>query len=127
MRYYREFPREDIKELILKAVDDLLENCMMDNGYFFYKELPSLSRVGNNPLVLEALAIAYELTGEEKYLQAGMRTFQANIKSSMDSGSTAKRITEDTVLMGNASTKRFAQMFVPIATYYKAISESGLL
>ena len=127
MRYYREFPREDIKELILKAVDDLLENCMMDNGYFFYKELPSLSRVGNNPLVLEALAIAYELTGEEKYLQAGMRTFQANIKSSMDGGSTAKRITEDTVLMGNASTKRFAQMFAPVATYYKAVVDSGLL
>lgn len=127
MRYYREFPREDIKELILKAVDDLLENCMMDNGHFFYKELPSLSRVGNNPLVLEALAIAYELTGEEKYLQAGMRTFQANIKSSMDGGSTAKRITEDTVLMGNASTKRFAQMFVPVATYYKAASDADLL
>ena len=127
MRYYREFPRDDIKELILKAVDDLLENCMMDNGYFFYKELPSLSRVGNNPLVLEALAIAYELTGEEKYLQAGMRTFRANIKSGMDGGSTAKRIVEDTVLMGNASTKRFAQMFVPIATYYKALADKGLL
>jgi len=127
MRYYREFPREDIKELIIKAVDDLLENCVMDNGYFFYKELPSLSRVGNNPLVLEALAIAYELTGEEKYLQAGMRTFEANIKGSMDGGSTAKRIVEDTVLMGNASTKRFAQMFVPIATYYKALADKGLL
>ncbi len=127
MRYYREFPREDIKELIIKAVDDLLENCMMDNGYFFYKELPSLSRVGNNPLVLEALAIAYELTGEERYLQAGMRTFKANIAGSMDGGSTAKRITEDTVLMGNASTKRFAQMFVPITTYYKAVVDRGLL
>lgn len=127
MRYYREFPRDDIKELILKAVDDLLENCMMDNGYFFYKELPSLSRVGNNPLVLEALVIAYELTGEEKYLQAGMRTFWANIKNGMDGGSTAKRIVEDTVLMGNASTKRFAQMFVPIATYYKAVTDMGIL
>ena len=56
-----------------------------------------------------------------------MRTFKANIAGSMDGGSTAKRITEDTVLMGNASTKRFAQMFVPIATYYKAVVDSGLL
>ena len=63
----------------------------------------------------------------EKYLQAGMRTFRANIKSGMDGGSTAKRIVEDTVLMGNASTKRFAQMFVPIATYYKALADKGLL
>ena len=127
MRYYREFPREDIKELILVAVDDMVENCIMDNGYFYYKELPSLSRVGNNPLVLEALAIAYELTGDKNYLAAGKRTFDANIQNSLDGGSTAKRITEDTVLMGNMGTKRFAQMMVPIATYYKAIIREELL
>mgnify|MGYP000736048214 FL=1 len=33
----------------------------MDNGLFYYKELPSLARNGNNTLLLEALAIAYEL------------------------------------------------------------------
>lgn len=122
MRYYREFPREDIKELILIAVDDMVENCVMDNGYFYYKELPSLSRVGNNPLVLEALAIAYELTGEKKYLEAGKRTFDANVSSSMNALSSVKRISEDAVLVGNTGTKRFAQMMVPMAVYYSAIA-----
>ena len=127
MRYYREFPRDDIKELILVAVDDMLKNCVMDNGYFYYKELPSLSRVGNNPLVLEALAIAYELTGDKEYLKAGKKTFAANVASSMEGGSTAKRITEDTVLMGNTGTKRFAQMMVPMATYYKALTDAEMI
>lgn len=126
MRYYREFPRDDMKALILNAVDDMLENCVMDNGYFYYKELPSLSRVGNNPLVLEALAIAYELTGDKNYLIAGKKTFVANVASSMDGGSTGKRIVEDAVLMGNTGTKRFAQMMVPMSTYYKAITDAEI-
>ena len=125
MRYYREFPREDIKNMILAAVDDMLENCVMENGYFYYKELPSLSRVGNNPLVLEALTIAYELTRERRYLEAGKKTFDANIAGSMGLGSTEKRATEDTVLMGNTGTKRFAQMMVPMAVYYRAITKEN--
>ena len=120
MRYYREFPREDIKKMILSAVDDMLENCIMENGYFYYKELPSLSRVGNNPLVLEALAIAYELTGERKYLEVGK-----NIAGSMGNASTEKRAIEDAVLVGNTGTKRFAQMMVPMAVYYSAITKES--
>lgn len=44
----------------------------VDNGklsFFCYKELPSLNRLGNNTLLLESLAIAYELTKDEKYLK----------------------------------------------------------
>ncbi len=122
MRYYRVFPREDIKGLILNAVDDMIENCIMENGFFYYKELPSLSRVGNNPLVLEALAIAYELTSDKKYLEAGKRTFHANTQSALVPGSSSKRMVEDTVLVGNMGTKRMAQMFIPVATYYKALT-----
>ena len=124
MRYYREFPREDIKNMILAAVDDMLENCVMDNGYFYYKELPSLSRVGNNPLVLEALTIAYELTGEKRYLEAGKKTFDANIAGSMGMVGSEKRAIEDAVLVGNSATKRFAQMMVPMAVYYSAVAKN---
>jgi len=121
MRYYREFPREDIRTMILSAVDDMIRNCYMKNGYFIYKELPSLARVGNNPLVLEALTIAYELTGNAQYLFYGKKTFDAVIAGSQGSYGANKRITEDTVLAGNTGTKRFAQMFVPVVTYYKAV------
>lgn len=74
MRYYRVFPREDIKDMIIRAVDDLIENCMLGCGVFYYKELPSLQRLGNNTLLLESLAIAYELTGDVKYLKPGIKT-----------------------------------------------------
>lgn len=121
MRYYREFPSEDIKKMILAAVDDMLENCVMDNGYFYYKELPSLSRVGNNPLVLEALAIAYELTGNRDYIEAGRKTFEANVAGSNGMVGSEKRAIEDAVLVGNSPTKRFAQMMVPMAVYYSAL------
>lgn len=128
MRYYREFPREDIREMIVKAADDMIEHCYMDSGYFFYKELPTLSRIGTNPLVLEAMTIAYELTGDKKYLECGKKTFYSAVDGSFGLGFGAqKRVAEDAVLMGSTATKRFAQMYVPVVTYYKAAAEAGIL
>ena len=72
MRYYREFPDENLKKMILAAIDDLTENCMNPYGLFYYKELPSLSRNGNNTLLLEAMYIGYELTEDRKYLECGI-------------------------------------------------------
>lgn len=126
-RYYREFPSEKIKKMIVAAVDDMVENCMLENGLFYYKELPSLNRMGNNPLVLEALAIAYELTKNKKYLQAGFATYNATVERfGKSSGGGGRRIVEDTVLLGSAGTKTFAQGFIPLATYYKALEEAHL-
>lgn len=128
MRYYREFPREDIRRMILNAAEDLIENCYLDCGYFFYKELPTLSRVGTNPLLLEAMAIAYELTGEKKYLEYGKKTFGSAVQGSFGLGfGTQKRIAENAVLVGSTATKRFAQMYIPVVTYYKAAAEAGML
>lgn len=126
-RYYREFPSEKIKNMILLAVDDMIENCMLENGLFYYKELPSLNRMGNNPLVLEALAIAYELTKKKKYLQAGFATYHLTVERfCQSSGGGGRRIVEDTVLLGTTGTKTFAQGFIPLATYYKALEEAHL-
>jgi hypothetical protein len=123
MRYYRVFPRSDIKEMLIRAVDDLIENCLMDNGLFYYKELPSLSRLGNNTLLLEALAIAYELTGDAKYLEPGKKTFKRAINSPAVSSGGPKREEDDAVICSGSSTKDFAQSFIPLITYYKALSE----
>ena len=126
-RYYREFTSEKIKNMILLAVDDMIENCMLENGLFYYKELPSLNRMGNNPLVLEALAIAYELTKKKKYLQAGFATYHLTVERfCQSSGGGGRRIVEDTVLLGTTGTKTFAQGFIPLATYYKALEEAHL-
>ena len=126
MHYYREFPRKDIRTMILNAVDDMIENCLMDNGLFYYKELPSLNRLGNNPLILEALAIAYELSGNKKYLQAGFKTYAKTIENMAHSGGGTKHTLEDTVLTGSTGTKQFAQGFLPVATYYKALEKARL-
>ncbi|MCR4897427.1 MAG: glycoside hydrolase family 127 protein [Lachnospiraceae bacterium] len=126
MRYYREFPEEGIKGLILRAVDDMIENCYVESwGVFYYKELPSLNRLGNNTLLLEALTIAHDLSGEKKYLEYGLETFRKAIADTPAYSGT-KRKEEDAVLVGNASSKNFAQSMIPIAGFYRALSESGM-
>lgn len=123
MRYYREFPDEEIKQMILRAVDDLIESCYMEEiGLFYYKELPSLKRLGNNTLLLEALAIAFELTGDEKYLKPGILTFKQAIAAGSPGVGGGKKMAGDAVVVGNATTKTFAQSFIPLITYYSAIS-----
>lgn len=127
MRYYRVFPREDIKNMILRAVDDLLDNCMLPNGLFYYKELPSLNRLGNNALLLESLSIAYELTKDARYLVPGKRTFAKAINKSAGKIVGKKQIFGDAVIGAGGGTKNFAQSFIPLITYYKAASENDLL
>lgn len=128
MRYYREFPDPSLKEMMLRAVDDLIANCYVEKwGVFYYKELPSLSRPGTNTLLLEALAIAYELSGDAAYLKPGIVTFKRAIAEGAPGSGGGKRNVEDAVIVGNASSKNFAQSMIPLATYYRAASESGML
>ncbi len=127
MRYYRVFPGEELKKMILSAVDDLVDNCLMENGLFYYKELPSLSRNGSNTLLLEAMEIGWELTGEKRYLEYGRKTFEITIASSSLSASGAKRAVEDTVIVGSGAPKVFAQSFIPLVTFYKALVQENML
>ena len=125
MRYYRVFPSTEIKDMIVDAVDDLIENTMLENGLFYYKEIPSLRRPGTNPIVLEALAYAYELTGDEKYLQAGIPTFLLNLKRKTSSGG-KKEIIDGGLLIPGTGPKGFAQSFFPVAYYYGCVAKSGI-
>ncbi len=122
MRYYRVFGGEDLRELILSSVDDLIENTYDKlTGIFIYKELPSLRRTANNPLLLEALAIAYELTGDETYLTYGKQLFLNGLVP-LSGPVQKKTIAGDAVLAGTASSKNFGQGLIPIVTYYAALS-----
>lgn len=127
MRYYRLFPSQELKDMMLRAVDDLVENCMLECGLFYYKELPSLKRLGNNTLLLESLAIAYELTGDAKYLKFGVKTFKSAVSNTEQSAGGSKKVYGDTVMFGSNGTKNFAQSFIPLTTYYKAASNCGLI
>lgn len=127
MRYYRVFPSEEVKNMIINAVDDVVDNCLMDNGLFYYKELPSLNRLGKNTLLLEALTIAYELTGDKTYLEYGKKTFWTNIKGPAPDSGGVKSIVEDAVINKGGGTKNFAQSFIPLSVYYKALSDNSML
>ena len=127
MRYYRLFPKEEVKEMIMSAVDDIVENCLMETGVFSYKELPSLNRIGSNTLLLEAMTIGYELTGDTKYLTYGKRTFWNNIKASAPGVTGVKSIVEDAVIHKTTGTKNFAQSFIPLSVYYKALADNDML
>ena len=126
MRYYRVVPEERIRKMILRAVDDLVENCLLDNGLFYYKELPSLNRLGGNTLLLEALTIAYELSGDARYLTYGKYTFRQNIYTSAPSVSGAKTVAGDAVIHKAGGTKNFAQCFIPLSVYYKALTDQDM-
>lgn len=127
MRYYRIRKNDEIKSMILRAVNDLCENAVLDCGLFYYKELPSLKRLGNNPIILEALAIAYELTGDLKYIEIGMPTLEYVMAYKLPKLNMGKTIIEDTLMCGSVGTKRFAQLMVPVTIFYKAASENGLM
>lgn len=128
MRYYRQFPRDDIKELMIRAVDDLIENAFMESlGVFYYKELPSLARLGNNTLLLEALVIGYELTGDANYLKPGLITFWNQVKSNTAGAVGKKRVENDGVIVGDASSKGFGQSMIPVTTFYCACAKENLI
>ncbi len=127
MRYYRVRPQQRIAEMVVAAVRDLVDNCRLENGLFYYKELPSLRRNGGNPLILEALAYAYEFTGDKTLLEAGLPTFRLAVQSDNHYGG-KKRLAEGAVIQeGGASPKRFAQAFHAIAYYYRVAVEAGVL
>ena len=126
MRYYRINKTDELKELIMLAVDDILDNCMLDCGLFYYKELPSLARLGNNTLLLEAMAAGYELTGDKRYLEAGLATMRRTLMEPHKYVGGDKQIIGDALVMAGDSTKNFAQSFYPIAYYYKCLVEAGM-
>ncbi len=62
----------------------------------------------------------------KRYLKCGMRTFRGNVGAA-GSGGGAKRVVEDTVIVGSGGTKSFAQSFLPMAVFYKALVREDML
>lgn len=122
--YYRLNKSEVIKNLILTATDDLIENALLKNGLFYYKELPSLQRNGNNVIILETLSICYNLTGDRKYLEAGRKTFDKALKKEFPFSS--KAFIDNVVLMQGTGTKLFAQSYYPLLKYYNVCVAEGV-
>lgn len=128
MCYHRVRPEARVERMVISAMDDLIEHCLMPDGRFYYKELPSLERRGAGTLVLEALAHAWALTGDAKYLRAGMTSFELSLEEEMAGWSGAKYTDGDAVIDPRGpGPKAFAAYSMPIARFYRAAVRAGLL
>jgi hypothetical protein len=129
MRYYRVKPSPVVKDLIVDAMDDMLENCRLPNGQFYYKELPSLQFVAIDvAVVLEALAYGYELTGDTKYLEGGLafyRLITGPLGLRPPRGSL--QIIDGAVTVNPNETRYFALCFVSLTTYTRALETAGMM
>lgn len=71
-RYLRYFPDPELERMVLEETDELIAGGRNANGLFYYKELPSLKHQSSTVLPLQALAAAYELSRDRRYLEAGL-------------------------------------------------------
>ena len=129
MRYYRVRPEPCVAEMIVAAVRDMIEHCLMSDGRFYYKELPSLQRRGAGALVLEALANAYEISGDVSLLEAGMTTFEITLRERSSGGYHGSKFRAgDAVIWPNGpGPKAFAASFGALMPFYRAVVGAGLL
>ena len=75
--------------------------------------------------MLEALTIAYDLSGDKEYLTYGIETFRNAIRNAPSYNSRKQKI-EDAVIVGNTSSKNFAQSMIPLAGFYRALTKAGI-
>lgn len=133
MRYYWLTEKEEVADLILNELDDLIEHALQDDGLFYYKELPSLQRRAASPNALEALAYGYLISGDERYVEAGIPTLERLKEGGIFSGSGQPAGHKESAgagivkgYGGAPGPKAFAQGFIPLMMYYRAAVEAGL-
>lgn len=132
-RYHLASPDERVAKLIPSEMSALIDTCLRPDGRWVYKDLPSLHRRGAGHYVLEALAYAYDLTGDAKFLKAGLPEFEGVIagnRASRGGGTTHRQHLpeEQTVLYENgAGPKEYAAQWLPLMTYYRALAAERLL
>lgn len=130
-RYYTATKDDRIPELIIEEMSDLLDNCVMPDGRFFYKELPGLHRRAGGAREMEALCHAYNLSGEKRFLEQTSKMMDSMMDRGLGGGRGGKRIVKDlvgdTVLFDGAGPKAFASSYIPFMTAYKTLADAGVL
>jgi hypothetical protein len=128
MCYYRVRPEDRVRDMVVNAMEDLLDNCLMPDGLFYYKELPSLQRRTAGALVLEGLAHAYNLTADARFISAGLPTFEQAVDTEMAGYSGPKWIDGDSVIWPRGpGPKAFAAGAIGVMMFAKAATDAGLL
>jgi hypothetical protein len=126
-RYLRIEDDERIKKLIVETVDDMLAHCLGPDGIAYYKELPSLRRTAPTVHFLEALAHAYRITGDERYLRVATRHFSLLAEGSP--GGQGRKYADDSgaVIAGEGGGRIFADKYTSLMIYASEATPLGLL
>jgi len=130
-RYYEATGDDRIPDLIVSEMRDVLDHCVLDDGRFFYKELPSLHRRSDFTLQMEALSYAYRLSGDTDFRDHILAMMKSMVKRGFGGGGGGKRIVKDmvgdTVLFDGPGPKVFAFFYIPFMVAYKTIADDGLI
>ncbi|HCK10466.1 MAG TPA: hypothetical protein DHW45_11370 [Candidatus Latescibacteria bacterium] len=128
-RYHAVTADDCVKSLIVDEMRDLLEHCVMPDGRFFYKELPSLNRRAGGPREMEALSHAYLMSGDETFLDQTERMMKALVRRGIGGGGGGSKTVagDHGIVFGGASPKAFGSTYVPLMIAYKTLSDAGRL
>ena len=127
-RYYTATGDDRIPPLIVEEMRDLLDHCVMPDGRFFYKELPSLQRRAGGPREMEAVCHAFEHSGDKRFLEHAAHMMKSTRPSGSRSGKRiVKDLVGDTVLFDGSGPKSFASFYVPFMSAYKILSDENCL
>ncbi len=130
-RYYKATNDDRIPDLVVEEMRDVLQNCVLADDRFFYKELPSLHRRSDFTLQMEALAYAYQLSGDTQFRDHILTMMRSMMKRGFGGGGGGKRIVKDlvgdTVLFDGPGPKVFAFFYIPFMVAYKTLADENLL
>ena len=117
-----------IRQLIVETVDDLVEHHLGPDGVGMYKELPSLQFSNPTMHFVEALAHAYRITGQDRYLRVATRqfaSFEENMKSNLVS---PKRVDDSgAVIYGEGGGRQFDDKYSSLILFAGAAAPLGFL
>jgi len=130
-RYYEVTGDDRIPNLIVEEMRDVLDHCVLPDGRFFYKELPSLHRRSDFTLQMESLTYAYQLSGDTRFRDHIIKMLPPMIERSFGGGGSGKRIVKDivgdTVLFDGPGPKGFAFFYIPFMIAYKALADENMI
>lgn len=130
-QYYEQCPDDTIKATILCIVDDIIEHCYMKHAdMFFCKQYPAVRFQNLNGMVLESLAIAYELTGNESYIEKGLGMFSwITVENQPPIYDFSKYKQNEYTVIYNCPSgpKRCAQTLLPLLHYYRYAFDLGYI
>lgn len=130
-QYYELTGDKKAKDTLLSVVDDMVYHCYIPRiNMFFGKQYPAVRFQNLNGMVLESLAIAYELTGNEEYIEKGLGMFSWITMENQPPIYDFSKYKEDefTVIYNcPAGPKRCAQTLLPLLHYYVCILELGYI